>query len=166
MNDRQDMRQTQDMQAMARETDMSRNMNTTENSGGINSNNNSGGSTSSGTSFGGMNPRVAVLAGVAAVAAIAGAAAAVGAGRLDRIDSASDAPQIVAGIALFASGILAAVVCAARTRIEAQRDEIEVLSERIALQSALDADGARELQPAWHRDPDFAAHFELRESER
>lgn len=183
MSEKQDGQDRQRMQGkngksmaleMAKDNDMHKNMNKnmdkhmdkhmdwTENNDSNSDTKTSGGS----TSFGGLSPRVAVLAGVAAVAAIAGAAAAVGAGRLDRIETASDAPQVVAGIALFASGILAAVVCAARTRIEAQRDEIEQLSDRIALQSALDVDGEREPQPAWQRDPDFEAQFELRESER
>ena len=79
-------------------------------------------------SFGGLGARAGSMAGVGVVAAMAGAAAAVGAGRLDRIGDANGSAELIAGIALFASGLLAAVVCVARTRLEAQDAEIERLS--------------------------------------
>jgi hypothetical protein len=79
-------------------------------------------------SFGGMGSRVGALVGIALIAATGGAAAAVGAARLDQIGQASESAELVAAIALFASGLLAAVVCLARTHIEAQDAEIERLS--------------------------------------
>ena len=99
--------------------------------------------------------RTAVVLAVGAMAAIAGAATAIGAEMLDR---AGDGAELVAGMSLFASAMLAVVVCLARTRIEMQRDEIDRLRTR-TIDAEIRAELLGELDEA-------ADRFVLRESER
>lgn len=82
-------------------------------------------------SFGGVNARIASMVAVGVVAAVAGASAAVGAARIDQIDRSTDADELIAGVALFASAILVAVVALARTRLAMQETELARLRERV-----------------------------------
>lgn len=105
-------------------------------------------------------PRLAVSVAIAALTAVAGGAAVAGAQRLDDVrDVAADDAALVAGLSLFASALLAVLVCLARTRIEMQRDQIERLRVR-ALDAELRADLA---EVAGHEPSDW---FDVRESER
>jgi hypothetical protein len=86
-----------------------------------------GGRESDRESFGGKSARIAAVFAAGVVTAVAAGSAVVGAVRIDQLDRSSAAADFVAGIALFASAILVAVVALARTRLAAQEAEIERL---------------------------------------
>jgi hypothetical protein len=105
--------------------------------------------------------RTSALFALGALTAVAGAAATIGA---ERIDRAAGGAELVAGLSLFASALLAVVVCLARTRIDMQREEIDRLRAE-----AIDAEIRSEFaeQAAHEFGTDEAAdRFVVRESER
>jgi len=109
-------------------------------------------------------PRVAAPIVVAALSAVAGGAAIVGAQRIDvGGDVAAGSAEIVAGLSLFASALLAVLVCLARTRIELQRSEIERLRAR-TLEGEPHGDLAGEA--GYGVEHGAGDRFDVRESER
>jgi len=105
--------------------------------------------------------RMGALLALGALTAVAGAAAAIGA---ERIDRAAGGAELVAGLSLFASALLAIVVCLARTRIDMQREEIDRLRAN-AIEAEIRADFADQAAHGFGTD-EAADRFVIRESER
>lgn len=105
--------------------------------------------------------RMGALLALGALTAVAGAAATIGA---ERIDRAAGGAELVAGLSLFASALLAVVVCLARTRIDMQREEIERLRAD-AIDAEIRAEFAEQAAHEFGTD-EAADRFVIRESER